>query len=128
MEFHPIVDGPLEFLVTVAEHAAVTKGQKFAADIRVAAGQNIHMPAAGKIPHVYRDVFDGGKVGGSYFGIDITPEKKGDPLVKFLLAHLVAAEPFVRRPAKGDVIGHATGEFLHVGCNNRAALEALLSA
>lgn len=126
MEFFPIIKGPIEILVAPSEHARVNKGGTFQCDIRTVPGQDIFMPASGKIPHVYKDIFDGGLNSSHYFGIDLDPDNKGDRLCKLIVAHVLHYSSAARKPQGGELIANASGEFVHLGSNDLKILNHLV--
>ena len=126
MTYHPILDGPVNVIVPRGQHPKVAKGGNHAVDIRTHPGEPVYAPAAGKIPNVRPDELDGGTTGSVFFTIDFTKEKKTDPAVRLVLAHL-NREARGRAVVKaGEVIGTASGDSLHVGCNLADALDAIV--
>jgi len=126
--YHPILDGPINVAVPRGQHPKVAKGGNHAVDIRTHPGEPVYAPAAGKIPNVRPDELDGGTTGSVFFTIDLTKEKKTDPAVRVVFAHLVRSAHRRAVVAAGEVIGTAAGETLHVGCNLGEALDQIVAA
>jgi murein DD-endopeptidase MepM/ murein hydrolase activator NlpD len=125
-----IIDGTINVLVGIDEHPKVAKGGNYAADIATKPGQPVYAPADGKIPHVLPDALDGGTKTSTFFTIDLTKAQKspGVPSANVVFAHLTREDKGRELVKAGDIIGYASGTSLHVGCNNRAVLEAILQA
>ena len=115
----------ISVLVSPEQHPKVSKGQAHAVDLACKPGDPVYAIADGKIPHVYADTLDGGIVGGAYFGYDVAVAK-GEKMPRFLYAHVAPVAGVARKPKRGDLIGHCTGTFLHLGCNSLAELEKVI--
>jgi murein DD-endopeptidase MepM/ murein hydrolase activator NlpD len=126
--YHPILDGPINIVVSRANHPKVAKGGNHAVDIRTHVGEPIYAPGDGKIPDVHADQLDGGTKTSVFFTIDLTKAKKTDPAVRVVFAHLNRAQKGRAVVKAGEVIGTAAGETLHVGCNLADALDQIVAA
>jgi murein DD-endopeptidase MepM/ murein hydrolase activator NlpD len=117
-------------IVPPDQHPRVPRGGNHAADILTVPGEPIFAPAGGKVPHVGADTLDGGTVTSVMFPLDVPPDHKGDETgyVVFVFAHLNRDDRKRTVVAAGDVLGTAAAGFLHIGCNNAAALQAVLAA
>ena len=127
-DYHPVIDGPVRVTVSAAEHPKVAKGGNHAVDIKTSPGQAIYAPADGKIPHALPDSLDGGKTNSKFFTIDLTKANKADLAIRVVFAHVVREDAGRAVVKRGDKIGTASGDFLHVGCNNADALNQIIGA
>jgi len=128
VSYHRVIDGPVRVVVPPAEHPKVPKGGNHAADIATRPGEPIYAPADGKIPHVGEDQLDGGKLGGTFFTIDLTKAHKSDPAVRFVLAHVNRTDRKRAIVKAGEQIGTASGDFVHLGSNLLGPLEEWIGA